>query len=276
MNLTESILCAWHLSFNLGMWFETAFFERVWSCTFYVFSQKRLASSVFTNSATETGKARLLSLSVAAFLKTYRLVRRYCTSLTIVVRKTELWSQLAPEWLMMVRITDITLVLRFDFVARFAVLKSFTTACPIRAGILAICLHTVSSSLADERDWVGRALGTGISTNLPISVRMSKVSSPSFLRIGAVTSSSTPPNDWGTICGFSAEVFVAQRTTNNVACTAVRKTLWKTSHRTYLWTMHLIAWRPTQGSQRQTAVRLSPTTGTWPARTWNSNTTYSF
>lgn len=72
-----------------------------------------------------------------------------------------MYKTLANENLTTVWITDTTLVLGLDFVPHSWIANSRTTPSSTSAGILAICLRSVSSRAANERDWVGQILEVG-------------------------------------------------------------------------------------------------------------------
>lgn len=86
-------------------------------------------------------------------------------------------------------ISEITFVYGFDCVTRFASPKRSRAVSATRAGIKKICLHIVFCGLAREAELGDRLLKEGLSTKTGLSVRLSKVSSPTTIGTGMVTSS---------------------------------------------------------------------------------------
>lgn len=142
------------------------------------------------------------TVRIATSSTTWGSATHSCTACSTAVWKAKLWKAMKTDTFKTVWITNITAVSGFDSVTRFALLRSYTTGSCATVRIHVICWRTVSYSLTNDRDLVGWILEAERSSDTGLSARVSNVSQPSALGIGAATFITAASKHRGTVGGF--------------------------------------------------------------------------
>lgn len=185
----------------------TALLETFQCCSLSSFLRERFSTLFLVSLAIRTVKAGASNVRVFSSLTTGSSARHFCTAPATANRKAELCYALVTERYTTARTTDTTLVSGLSSVTRSAFSKSSTNASSIRAGILAICSRTVSSSLVDNEDRVSQILDVEQFSDMRPLARPATCLCSSLSRLKRPLPSAAS-NNWMAIGGFPTEFTV--------------------------------------------------------------------
>lgn len=126
-----------------------------------------------------------------------------CIACCTAVLRVELWRHFATDEMTTVQITDSHTVFGLSLVAFLSLPRRRTIGFSARAGILAIVLLIIPSSLAREGDCVGRILKAVSSFDKSLSSRPCNMFLLFTLEIHTVTSDSEASNYANTVAQYS-------------------------------------------------------------------------
>lgn len=159
--LSEVLPFAWNPTLSFTWWSSSVLVTWSSRSLIYTLSKKQFSTSYSIKLITGMMYLEALILRVATALTIRGTTVRFSKSWFTTVWKAGPRKAFETALLTALRTTDYTLASGFDIVAHPISLKSCRTKFFTTAGVLANCVRTVTSSLADKADWVCWILEVG-------------------------------------------------------------------------------------------------------------------